>query len=93
MLSINQITSLEYSKDGTPTVRIATTAANDPRTLEFSADGSPWYGLRYPVAYTLSVDEAPLELEAYDIGLFYNQAKPISIVQPYIVVYMFKRIA
>jgi len=91
MLSANQIKTLQYSTQGSPRVKLAVKPAVPPNTLALSDDGSPWYALSVPTTYPLTIDNLTINISFGTVTLFYNTAKPISIVQPYITVYMWKR--
>ena len=45
MLTKTQISTGQYSGDGSPWVLIATKSSINLDTLEYSSDGSPWYGV------------------------------------------------
>jgi len=45
LLSKTNITTLQYSADGSPFCHVATKSSINLDTIEYSSDGSPWYGV------------------------------------------------
>lgn len=93
MLSANQIKTLQYSTQGSPRVKLSVKSAVNPNTLAISDNGSPWYALSVPTTYPLTIDNLTLTISFGAVSLFNNTAVPISIVQPYYVVNIFRRVS
>lgn len=93
MLLYNDVRTLKYSYDGSPTAQFCTSGALQPLTLKNSYDGSPWYALSAPTVYTLTVDNETIDITFGGVGMFYNTAIGHNNLQPYITVYMWKRTA
>lgn len=45
MLTKTQVSTTQYSVDGSPWVRIASKSTINTDTLSYTIDGSPWWGI------------------------------------------------
>lgn len=68
MLTFNQLRTLRYSGDGSPTAAIVTNSSLEPQTLRHTPNGAPWYG----VAATVPPVEVSLTTGNVDITLLNN---------------------